>query len=132
MRVAYRPATPADAALLLDLRRRSITGLAPRGMSVADAKRWAADLTLEGMKEKLGAMEVWVAEIGGRLVGWGAIRGDRLEGLYTDPAFAGQGIGTALLGLLEGRMRTRAVESMQADASLNAEEFYLRRGYVPA
>jgi hypothetical protein len=48
MRVAYRPATPADAALLLDLRRRSITGLAPRGMSVADAERWAADLTLEG------------------------------------------------------------------------------------
>ena len=74
---------------------------------------------------------MWVAEIDGRPAGWGAIRGDRLEGLYMDPELAGQGIGTALLGLLEARMRTRAVQSMHADASFNAEDFYLRRGYVP-
>jgi putative acetyltransferase len=128
---AHRPATFADASRLFALRRKSITGLAPRGMSGADAQRWAANLTLSGMEQKLRAMDIWVAEIDGRAVGWGAIRGDRLEGLYTDPEFAGQGIGTALLSLLEAQMRARAVASMHAEASLNAEGFYRRRGYVP-
>jgi len=63
--------------------------------------------------------------------GWGAIRGDKLEGLYTDPVFAGRGIGTGLLRLLEGLMRERGIPSVRAEASSNAEEFYLRRGYEP-
>ena len=63
--------------------------------------------------------------------GWGAIRGDRLEGLYTDPEFAGRGIGTELLGVLEGLMRERGILTVRAEASSNAEEFYLRRGYEP-
>jgi len=29
-------------------------------------------------------------------------------------------------------MRGRAIQNMEAEASLNAEGFYLRRGYVPA
>ena len=48
------------------------------------------------MKRKLRELEVWIASSGGTIVGWGAIKGDRLEGLYTDPGFAGRGIGTSL------------------------------------
>jgi putative acetyltransferase len=129
---AHRPATLTDAVVLFELRRKSIAGLAPKGMPIADAERWAASLTLSGMERKLRAMDIWIAEIDGQAVGWGAIRGDRLEGLYTDPYFAGQGIGTAMLSLLEARMRAPSITSIQAEASLNAEGFYLRRGYVPA
>jgi putative acetyltransferase len=128
----HRPALPADAARLFELRRKSIIALAPDGMSVAAAETWAASLTRDGMTDKLRALEIWVAEIDGRAAGWGAIRHDRLEGLYVDPEFAGRGIGTALLGTLETLLRGRGVAGIRADASANAEEFYLRRGYAPA
>jgi putative acetyltransferase len=65
------------------------------------------------------------------VVGWGAIAGDCLEGLYTDPDFAGRGIGTELLGVLERLMRNRGALAVRAEASANALGFYLRRGYRP-
>ena len=98
-------------------------------MPAAEAQAWASQLTLAGMEQKLRELEVWVAELDGAVVGWGAIRGDRLEGLYAAPEFAGQGVGAGLLGMLEGLMRDRGFPSVHAEASTNARDFYLRRGY---
>ena len=88
-----------------------------------------AQLTLSGMERKLRELEVWVAERGGIVAGWGAIRDDMLEGLYTAPEFAGQGVGAGLLDRLEGLMREREFPSVRLEASSNARGFYLRRGY---
>ena len=71
-------------------------------MPIAEAASWAEKLTVEGMQRKICELEIWIAEINEKVIGWGAIRGDRLEGLYTDPEFAGRGIGTELLAMLEG------------------------------
>jgi putative acetyltransferase len=129
MKAVYRLAAPGDATRLFELRRQSITELAPKGMSIADAASWAERLTVAGMKRKLRELEIWVAEVSETVVGWGAVRGDRVEGLYMDPEFAGRGIGTELLGLLERLMRGRGIPAVCAEASSNAEAFYLRRGY---
>ena len=129
MGAVYRLAKPEDASSLHDIRRRSIVELAPPTMPRADAQAWASQLTLAGMERKLRELEVWVAELDGTVVGWGAIRGDRLEGLYAAPEFAGQGIGAGLLDMLEGLMRAREFPSVRAEASSNARDFYLRRGY---
>lgn len=125
----HRLAVPGDATRLFEVRRRSILELAPPGMSVEDAETWAKRLTRSGMERKLRELEIWVAEIGGMIAGWGAIRGDVLEGLYTAPEYAGQGVGAALLDRLETLMRERGVEAVRAEASSNAKAFYLRRGY---
>ena len=132
MIATHRPAVPADAPQLLELRRRSITILASQGMPVAEVESWANNLSRAGMEQKIRALEIWIAEIDGRAAGWGAIRGDRLEGLYTDPDFAHRGIGTQLLDKLEALMRARGICRIDAEASANAEGFYLRRGYAPA
>ena len=129
MGAAYRLAMRKDASELCDIRRRSILKLAPPIMSVAEAQAWAAKLTLSGMERKLRELEIWVIEFDGRVAGWGAIRGDVLEGLYTAPEYAGQGVGAALLDRLEGLMRGRGVHAVHAEASSNARAFYLRRGY---
>jgi putative acetyltransferase len=129
MGAVYRRAIRKDATRLYDIRRRSILELAPPTMPAAEAQAWAARLTLSGMERKLRELEVWVAELNGAVVGWGAIRGDRLEGLYAAPEFAGQGVGTGLLDMLEGLMRDREFPSVRAEASSNARGFYLRRGY---
>jgi putative acetyltransferase len=127
----HRRATRADAPQLFERRRKSIIALAPRGMPASEVASWAADLTIAGMEAKIREMEVWAAEIDGRVVGWGAIRDDRLEGLYTDPEFAGQGIGATLLSKLETLLHRRGIRTIRADASANAEGFYLGRGYEP-
>ena len=132
MIATHRRAGPADAPQLLEVRRRSITILAPQGMPIAEVESWATKLSVAGMEQKIRTLEIWVAEIDGRAVGWGAIHGDRLEGLYTDPDFARQGIGTELLAKLEALMRARGIGRIDAEASANAEGFYLRRGYAPA
>jgi putative acetyltransferase len=129
MKTVYRRAIRKDASGLYDIRRRSILELAPLTMPKAEAHAWASKLTLSGMERKLRELEVWVAELNGAVVGWGAIRGDRLEGLYAAPEFAGQGVGTGLLDRLEGLMRDREFPSVRAEASSNARDFYLRRGY---
>ena len=131
MKVTHRPARMADVGRLFEIRRQSIIKLATIKMSASEAQAWAAKLTVDGMKQKIRQLELWVAEASGSVLGWGAIGGDKLEGLYTDPSFAGRGIGTELLGLLEALMKRRGIAIMRAEASLNAEEFYLRRGYEP-
>jgi putative acetyltransferase len=129
MGAVYRLATREDASRLYDIRRRSILELAPPTMPAAEAQAWAAQLTLSGMERKLRELEVWVAELDGAAAGWGAIRGDCLEGLYAAPEFAGQGVGAGLLAMLEARMREREFPSVRLEASSNARGFYLRRGY---
>jgi putative acetyltransferase len=126
---AHRPATLDDAPRLLEVRRRSILELAPPGMPVADAQAWAMKLTLSGMTQKLREFEIWIAEVDDVIAGWGAIRDDVLEQLYTAPEYAGQGVGAALLDRLEALMRGRGIDAVHAEASSNAKAFYLRRGY---
>lgn len=132
MRVTFRAAKPEDAQDLLELRRAAIAVLAREGMPAARAAAWAANLTLAGMDKKLRDFEIWIAEAEGAPVAWGAIRGGYLAGLYTRPDFAGRGVGTSLLEMLEGLMRERGHAGVRADASINAEAFYLRRGYERA
>lgn len=129
MGAVYRLAMRKDASRLYDIRRRSILELAPPTMPAAEAQAWASKLTLSGMERKLRELEVWVAELDGVVAGWGAIRGDSLEGLYTAPEFAGQGVGPRLLDRLERLMRAREFPSVRLEASSNARGFYLRRGY---
>ena len=125
----HRPAILSDAERLFEVRLRSILELAPSGMPVADAEAWARQLTPAGMERKLRELEIWIAELDDVIAGWGAIRGDVLEGLYTAPEYAGQGVGAGLLDRLEALMRGRGVDAVCAEASSNAKAFYLRRGY---
>ena len=130
MGAVHRLAQSDDVTDLFEIRRRAIVELAPPAMPDGEAKAWAAKLTLAGMAQKLSEFEIWVAERDGVAAGWGAIRGDTLEGLYTAPEFAGRGVGAALLEMLERRMRETGVDAIQAEASSNARAFYLRRGYL--
>ena len=129
MGAVYRLAMREDASRLYDIRRRSILELAPPTMPAAEAQAWASNLTIAEMERKLRELEVWVAELDGAAGGWGAIRGDCLEGLYAAPEFAGQGVGAGLLAMLEARMREREFPSVRLEASSNARGFYFRRGY---
>ena len=126
-----RKATLSDVLRLWELRRNSIIELGPEGLPIAQVDAWATSMTVTGMEERFFRTEIWVAESDGIIAGWIAMRDDFIDGLYTDPRYARRGIGTQLLSLAERLMSERAVQVVRLEASLNAEPFYLRRGFVP-
>jgi len=131
MNVHLRKAALIDVPRLWQLRRDSIIELAPGSMAIAQAKAWAAALTLAGMEQRFLETEIWVGETDGIIAGWIAMREDYIDGLYTDPRYKRQSVATQLLCLAERLMSERAIHIVRLEASLNAEHFYLRRGYLP-
>lgn len=100
-------------------------------MPPIEANMWAARMTIARMEQRIREAEVWLAEQNDTIAGWVAIRGDHLDGLYIEPAFVEQGIGTRLLNLAEQLMRDAGVQVVHLEASCNAEGFYVQRGYEP-
>ena len=97
MNVHLRKATLIDVPRLWQLRRDSIIELAPEGMEIAQAEAWAATMTVTGMEPRFLETEIWVGETDGIIAGWIAMRGDYVDGLYTDPRYRRQSIATQLL-----------------------------------
>ena len=116
MKLRTRKAMVTDVPRMWELRRDSILLLAPHGMTLAQAETWANSLDVE--------------EADDTIAGWIALRGDYIDGLYTDPRFVERGVGTELVALAEALMRERGIQIIRLEASINAEQFYLRRGFV--
>jgi ribosomal protein S18 acetylase RimI-like enzyme len=75
----------------------------------------------------LGLEEVWIAELDGRVAGFMAIDGDRLDHLYVHPDAQGRGIGAALLGHSKHR-RPGGFELWVFQKNDGARRFYERHG----
>lgn len=73
------------------------------------------------------ASEVWLAEAGAELIGFAGARLDWLDHLYVDPAWHGQGVGSALLSAVR-RSRT-ALNLWTFQNNAQARRFYERQGF---
>jgi len=122
-----RRAEHADEEALAVIRRRAILALAGSAASAEEAMRWANSAQPDRIERAIREHEVWVAE--DVAVGWVEIARDRVAGLYVAPPFAGRGIGSELLSLAEASIRGSGHAAVRLEASRNALEFYLRRGY---
>jgi putative acetyltransferase len=127
--LSLRPALQADAAALTAIRRDAILLLATPEMGRQRARDWADSSAAERVHRAIEQNEVWVAEHADAAVGWIEIDQDRVEGIYVRPDLAGDGIGSALLLHAEGLIRSAGDCAVALDASSNAEQFHLRRGY---
>lgn len=90
--------------------------------------------------EKLGQEQpetILLAEVEGRLAGWGARedRDQRISDLWVAPDFQGRGVGTALLGALEAEIALLGLAMAELEtlaANTKAIRFYERHGFVVA
>jgi chorismate mutase/GNAT superfamily N-acetyltransferase len=121
--LTLRPATGADAELMTAVHLAARRGAAmPPGIHTdAEVGGWLAS--------RIGQDEVWVAEHDGSVVGYARFTATWLDDLYVAPAYAGQGVGSALLDLVKAQ-RPDGFCLWVFEMNAPARAFYARHGLV--
>jgi GNAT superfamily N-acetyltransferase len=109
------------AEVWLRSRKASAPGIPPPVHGDDDVRAWVAQL--------VGSKEVWVAQVGDRVVAMLVLDHDWLDQLYVDPAWTGSGAGSLLVGVAKMR-RPRGLELWTFRANTGARRFYERHGFV--
>lgn len=128
---ALRPFLPEDAAVLAEIFRASIEGLAADDYSDSQIEAWASTADDdEAFETRLGGSLTLVATMNGSPIGFASLDGpDHIDFLYVHPAVAGQGAGSLLLDALEKLAGARGAKKLTVEVSDNAQDFFRRRGF---
>jgi GNAT superfamily N-acetyltransferase len=129
-RIDIRLAHPDDRLNLIELQRRA-------SLMWEDVRQQLLDdpgiIDLD--EEMLANNEVFVAEIGGRIVGFATIiahegNDAELEGLFVEPAEWRKGIGTALVRQIEREAAAWGANRLHVLANANVLGFYEAAGFT--
>jgi 8-oxo-dGTP pyrophosphatase MutT (NUDIX family) len=126
-----RPAQPDDATAIAEVYLRSFTyayqnGLVRLAHTPNEVRAWVT-------QELCTSSMVTVATSAGMVVGYVATKPGWIEHLYVDPAWMGNGIGSALLvsARNEGQHQQHGELNLWTfQENLRAQSFYARRGFV--
>jgi chorismate mutase/ribosomal protein S18 acetylase RimI-like enzyme len=121
--LSLRPAdeSDADAVAWVYLRARREAAMPPGIHTDEEVRSWLGG--------RLHADEVWVAEVGGTAAGYARLTAEWLDDLYVAPAYAGRGVGSALLDVAKGR-RPGGFCLWVFEMNTPARSFYAHRGLV--
>lgn len=110
----------------------SVHGIARRNYSPAQLDAWApqifdADLWISRIRRN----NPFVAEVGGRTVGFADLQDDGLiDQFFVEANYGGMGVGSALMNHLHLNARERGIDNLRAEVSLTAQPFFERYGFV--
>jgi putative acetyltransferase len=129
---ALRPFLSEDTPVLAAIFAASVEELTGDDYSEAQQQAWASAVDDEEKFGKRLASELTlVATLQNSPVGFAALKGaDHIDMLYVHPSAVGQGVASMLCEALEKLAGGRGAKSLTVDASDNAQEFFLKRGYV--
>ena len=133
MSPALRRATESDLDALRALFADAVRTTGPDAYSPEQVDLWAATAGTEaGFRRRLlGAWSVVAADApGGRLLGFGALDGDRVSGLYVAGDAQRRGVGGALLAAVVAEARRRGVARLRAEASVFSLGLFRRHGFA--
>lgn len=127
--VQFRPARPADAQPVLDIKQAAIGGIDDAGYTDRQLSAWRPDedaITDFRRAIESDTFEILIADIDGVAAGYGVLNTDhdRIDAVFVDPEYAGEGIASSLVRQFESRARMRAVSELKIVSSLNAKPFY--------
>src|SRR5947209_9108031 len=132
-KAALRPFLAADVPILAAIFIAAIEELTVDDYSEAQREAWAngAD-DEERFGERLASELTLVATLQNSPVGFASLKGaDHIRMLYVHPGAARQGVASMLCDALEKLAAARGAKSLTVDASDTAQEFFIKRGYVP-
>ena len=118
-----RPAVESDADAVADVQiaARAEAAMPPGIHPDHEVRAW--------LTAKLREDELWVAEVDGTVAGYARMTATWLDDLYVAPAYAGQGVGSALLDVVKAQ-RPAGFCLWVFEMNTPAREFYLHRGLV--
>lgn len=119
-----RPARADEQPFLEDLQRRASCALGEYRAAL-QAHPDAIDLPLAQVERG----DVLVAEKGGRILGFAALAGGELDGLFVDPGHWRQGIGRTLVEAAVHEARRRGLSLVTVIAGRQAQAFYEKCGF---
>src|SRR5882757_8029237 len=129
---ALRPFLAEDTPMLAAIFAASVMDLTGDDYSKAQQEAWAgvAD-DEEALGKKLVGQLTLIATLQNSPVGFASLEGaDHIDLLYVHPSVAGQGVGAMLCDALEKLAGARGAKKLTVDVSDNAQDFFLKRGYV--
>jgi putative acetyltransferase len=129
---ALRPFLAADTPALAAIFVASIQELTGDDYSESQQEAWASAADdEEQFGKKLAGELTLIATLQNSPVGFASLRGaDHIDMLYVHPGAVGQGVGAMLCDALEKLAGARGAKNLTADVSDNAQEFFLKRGYI--
>lgn len=128
---SVRPAVEADAEEIHRVHSDSIRQLCSGRYAPREIAAWVAVRSPASYRVALATRALYVAEREGGIVGFGQLDNEKaeIEACYVAPEAIGAGFGAALLAAMEDGARRRGHAVVRLNSTLNAEGFYLRRGY---
>ena len=128
---ALRPYLGEDTLALAAIFVASIEELTGDDYSEAQQQAWASAVDdEEAFGKRLASGLTLVATLQSSPVGFASLKGaDHIDMLYVHPGAVGQGVASLLCDALEKLAGGRGARSLTVDASDNATEFFVKRGY---
>jgi len=129
---ALRPFLAADTPVVAAIFVAAIQELTGDDYSEAQQEAWAsaADDEEQFGRKRAGELTL-IATLQNSPVGFASLKGaDHIEMLFVHPSAAGQGVGAMLCDALEKLAGARGAKILTVDVSDNAQDFFLKRGYV--
>src|ERR1700689_1529413 len=129
---ALRPFLAADTPIVAAIFVAAIEELTGEDYNEAQQEAWArAADDEEQFGKRLASELTLVATLQNSPVGFASLKGtDHIDLLYVHPGAVGQGVAAMLCDALEKLAGGRGARQLTVDASDNAAEFFLKRGYV--
>ena len=130
-RPALRPFLPIDTPTLAAIFVASISELTSDDYSEAQQAAWASAAEDEAaFGQRLAGQLTLIASLQNAPVGFASLKGaDHIDLLYVHPNAVLHGVAAMLCDALEKLAGARGATKLTVDASDNAQEFFLKRGY---
>jgi putative acetyltransferase len=110
----------------------SVHGVARRNYSPLQLDAWAPQIfDADQWIARIRKNNPFVAEVGGRTVGFADLQDDGLiDHFFVEANYCGMGVGSALMNHLHLNARERGIGNMRAEVSLTAQPFFERYDFI--
>ncbi|MVW74105.1 GNAT family N-acetyltransferase [Pseudomonas xionganensis] len=127
-----RPYQPDDLDALLVLFNASVQQLAASHYDQTQRRAWAPEsVDRQAWARRLAAQQVLLGECQGQMAGFiGFDLDGHIDLLFSHPEHARQGVAQRLYQAAEAELRAAGVSLLHTEASLLAQPFFARQGFV--
>ena len=128
--IDVRQAAERDGEGILDVHTRSVREICGPHYPPEQIEEWAGSKSTEFFKASMADGETFVvAEDDSRIVGFGVLVDAEVRALFVDPEHTGKNIASQILQTMEQMAMAAGLLELHLKSSLNAVEFYRRKGY---